>query len=122
MSELGVEEIVKVQKTVKFADGIKPGEGTSPSGGEELPSPPPPKRKLPKEQRYKKTKLKTKKKVKVSFKIRTCQLKIFYKFFNLLKKYFSVRLFKKVFKSLIKRRNFDFYEALTSLDQFLFLI
>ncbi|XP_044737562.1 uncharacterized protein LOC123299279 [Chrysoperla carnea] len=65
MSELGVEEVVKVQKTVKFADGIKPGEGTSPSGGEELPSPPPPKRKLPKEQRYKKTKLKTKKKVKV---------------------------------------------------------
>ena len=31
------------KKSVKFADGIKPGEGTSPSGGEgDMPSPPPP--------------------------------------------------------------------------------
>lgn len=29
-------------KTVKFADGVLPGEGTSPSGGEEIHSPPPP--------------------------------------------------------------------------------
>lgn len=28
-------------KSVQFADGIRPGEGTSPSGGEELSSPPP---------------------------------------------------------------------------------
>lgn len=33
------------KKSVQFADGIKPGEGTSPSGGEgDMPSPPPPKR------------------------------------------------------------------------------
>jgi len=32
------------KKSVQFADGIKPGEGTSPSGGEgDMPSPPPPK-------------------------------------------------------------------------------
>lgn len=31
------------KKSVQFADGIKPGEGTSPSGGEgDMPSPPPP--------------------------------------------------------------------------------
>lgn len=53
-------------KSVRFADGIPPGEGTSPSGGEDLPSPPPPKRKLPKEERYKKTKIRSRKKVKVS--------------------------------------------------------
>ncbi|KAG0729145.1 Glia maturation factor gamma [Chionoecetes opilio] len=29
-------------KVVKFADGVLPGEGTSPSGGEEIHSPPPP--------------------------------------------------------------------------------
>ncbi|XP_030750461.1 LOW QUALITY PROTEIN: titin-like [Sitophilus oryzae] len=55
-------------KTVQFADGIRPGEGTSPSAGEELSSPPPPKKKLPKEKRYKKTKFNkktAKKKVKV---------------------------------------------------------
>ena len=55
-------------KNVQFADGIKPGEGTSPSAGEELFSPPPPKKKLPKEKRYKKSKLSkkvNKKKVKV---------------------------------------------------------
>lgn len=35
----------KSKKSVQFADGIKPGEGTSPSGGEgDMPSPPPPKR------------------------------------------------------------------------------
>lgn len=33
----------KSKKSVQFADGIKPGEGTSPSGGEgDMPSPPPP--------------------------------------------------------------------------------
>lgn len=32
------------KKSVQFADGVKPGEGTSPSGGEgDMPSPPPPK-------------------------------------------------------------------------------
>lgn len=29
-------------KEVKFADGVKPGDGTSPSAGEEISSPPPP--------------------------------------------------------------------------------
>lgn len=56
-------------KTVHFADGIRPGEGTSPSAGEELTSPPPPEQKLPKEKRYKKLKFSKKslkkKKVKV---------------------------------------------------------
>ncbi|KAJ8950605.1 hypothetical protein NQ314_007831, partial [Rhamnusium bicolor] len=47
-------------KIVQFADGVRPGEGTSPSGGEELSSPPPASKKLPKEKRYKKTKLITK--------------------------------------------------------------
>lgn len=56
------------RKIVKFADGICPGEGTSPSGGEDLPSPPPPPRKLPKEKRYKKIHGKNKKKVKVTIK------------------------------------------------------
>ncbi|XP_050309014.1 titin-like isoform X2 [Anthonomus grandis grandis] len=59
----------KVRKVVQFADGVKPGYGTSPSAGEELSSPPPPKRKLPKEKRYKKLKFNKKslkkKKVKV---------------------------------------------------------
>jgi hypothetical protein len=41
---------------------VRPGEGTSPSAGEDLPSPPPPPRKLPKEKRFKKRK---KKKIKV---------------------------------------------------------
>ena len=50
------------RKSVKFADGVRPGEGTSPSAGEDLPSPPPPPRKLPKEKRFKKKK---KKKIKV---------------------------------------------------------
>lgn len=45
-------------KAVKFADGILPGEGTSPSGGEEMHSPPPPDK--PKEK-----KLRKKRKVKV---------------------------------------------------------
>lgn len=70
-------------KTVQFADGIKPGEGTSPSAGEELSSPPPPKNKLPKEKRYKKTKFhkKTaKKKVKVSRIFATNIIYIFYNF------------------------------------------
>lgn len=64
------------KKAVKFADGIFPGEGTSPSGGEELSSPPPEPRKLPKEKRYtktKKAKLKHKKK-----KIKVCFCSIFY--------------------------------------------
>nr|CAH7733971.1 unnamed protein product [Callosobruchus chinensis] len=56
------------QKVVSFADGIRPGEGTSPSGGEELSSPPP--RKLPKEKRYTKTSMVDKiKKKKVKVKI-----------------------------------------------------
>ncbi|XP_018562191.1 titin-like [Anoplophora glabripennis] len=58
---------VERRKVVQFADGVRPGEGTSPSGGEELSSPPP-RKKLPKEKRYKKTKLQKKnqkKKVKV---------------------------------------------------------
>ncbi|XP_046828029.1 repetitive organellar protein-like isoform X3 [Vespa crabro] len=33
----------RTKKSVQFADGVKPGEGTSPSGGEgDMPSPPPP--------------------------------------------------------------------------------
>lgn len=36
-------EKVRIKKSVKFADGVMPGEGTSPSGGEgDMPSPPPP--------------------------------------------------------------------------------
>lgn len=36
------------RKSVQFADGIRPGEGTSPSGGEgDMPSPPPPISMLP---------------------------------------------------------------------------
>lgn len=61
---------IEGKKNVKFADGVCPGEGTSPSGGEDLSSPPP--IKLPKEKRYKKTKVpkkSKKKKVKVSKKI-----------------------------------------------------
>ncbi|XP_066258358.1 microtubule-associated protein futsch-like isoform X2 [Euwallacea similis] len=68
-----LEEIVeKRPKYVQFADGIRPGEGTSPSAGEDLTSPPPPQRKLPKEKRFTKVllgnkskKKKMKKKVKV---------------------------------------------------------
>lgn len=56
--------LVTAKKSVKFADGVCPGEGTSPSGGEELSSPPP--AKMPKEKRYKKTReLKKAKKRKV---------------------------------------------------------
>ncbi|CAG9857041.1 unnamed protein product [Phyllotreta striolata] len=55
-------------KNVQFADGVRPGEGTSPSAGEDFGSPPP-SRVLPKEKRYTKTKLRAagnaKKKVKV---------------------------------------------------------
>lgn len=58
----------KQRKSVQFADGVRPGEGTSPSGGEELSSPPP--RKLPKEKRYKKIKIpKKSKKKKVRVKV-----------------------------------------------------
>jgi hypothetical protein len=56
------------RKSVKFADGVRPGEGTSPSAGEDLPSPPPPPRKHPKEKRFKKRK-KMKIKVMVCFKL-----------------------------------------------------
>lgn len=72
----------KGKKSVQFADGIKPGEGTSPSGGEgDMPSPPPPTgisfregfKDLRKDKLYRKSKKqekrvrppKTKKKVKV---------------------------------------------------------
>ncbi|XP_019765747.2 uncharacterized protein LOC109541342 isoform X1 [Dendroctonus ponderosae] len=58
----------KKVKLVQFADGIRPGEGTSPSGGEELSSPPPPDKQLPKEKRFRKLKFgkpSAKKKVKV---------------------------------------------------------
>ncbi|XP_044272752.1 titin-like [Tribolium madens] len=57
------------RKSVQFADGVRPGEGTSPSGGEELSSPPPNPCKL-KEKRYKKLKIpkKTKKK-KIKVKV-----------------------------------------------------
>lgn len=66
-----MEVAEKKFKYVTFSDGIMPGEGTSPSGGEELSSPPP--NKLPKEKRFKKTKppkpvkVLKKKKVKVRF-------------------------------------------------------
>ncbi|XP_066945044.1 uncharacterized protein [Macrobrachium rosenbergii] len=49
-------------KAVKFADGILPGEGTSPSGGEEIHSPPPPGGEVAKP---KEKKLRKKRKVKV---------------------------------------------------------
>lgn len=40
----------KVKKSVQFADGIKPGEGTDFSGNEgDMPSPPPPVQPLPKD-------------------------------------------------------------------------
>ncbi|XP_070525021.1 trichohyalin isoform X2 [Cardiocondyla obscurior] len=43
-SKLKLNKIKRNKKSVQFADGIKPGEGTSPSGGEgDMPSPPPPK-------------------------------------------------------------------------------
>lgn len=60
---------IEKRKVVQFADGVRPGEGTSPSGGEELSSPPP-RKKLPKEKRYKKTKL-HKKNLKKKIKVRT---------------------------------------------------
>lgn len=70
------------KKAVQFADGVRPGEGTSPSGGEgDMPSPPPPVPTLPNDslrdiakrsrsrksrKKQKRAKLpKTKKKVKV---------------------------------------------------------
>lgn len=41
-------EKARMKKSVQFADGIKPGEGTSPSGGEgDMPSPPPPTKNVP---------------------------------------------------------------------------
>ncbi|CAG9774051.1 unnamed protein product [Ceutorhynchus assimilis] len=66
VNKLSSLDFDKSNKAVKFADGIRPGEGTSPSAGEELYSPPPPI--LPKEKRFKKTlfgKHKGKKKAKV---------------------------------------------------------
>uniref|UniRef100_A0A1Y1LRH4 Chromo domain-containing protein n=1 Tax=Photinus pyralis TaxID=7054 RepID=A0A1Y1LRH4_PHOPY len=67
------EELFDKRKQVLFSDGIRPGEGTSPSGGEELSSPPPAPRKLPKEKRFKKIKLpkkeKAPKKKKVKVKV-----------------------------------------------------
>lgn len=40
---LKIYEKIRAKKSVQFADGVKPGEGTSPSGGEgDMPSPPPP--------------------------------------------------------------------------------
>lgn len=55
------------RKSVQFADGIRPGEGTSPSGGEELSSPPPPpsKRSTKKLKKLKLIKKAKKRKVKV---------------------------------------------------------
>ena len=41
-------ERMRMKKSVQFADGVKPGEGTSPSGGEgDMPSPPPPTSNVP---------------------------------------------------------------------------
>lgn len=51
-------------KEVKFADGVKPGDGTSPSAGEEISSPPPPE-KVQKKKVVKKKKIKKKIKVQV---------------------------------------------------------
>lgn len=43
-------ESLRIKKSVQFADGIKPGEGTSPSGNEgDMPSPPPPTTSIPKD-------------------------------------------------------------------------
>ncbi|XP_044758697.1 trichohyalin-like isoform X2 [Coccinella septempunctata] len=56
------------RKSVQFADGVRPGEGTSPSGGEELSSPPPQTEVLLKPKKYKRLgsiKKKKKKKLKV---------------------------------------------------------
>lgn len=81
VSAIKLLEKVRIKKSVKFADGVTPGEGTSPSGGEgDMPSPPPsalPKdiselgitkklvaQKVRKKQKRVKT-VKTKKKVKV---------------------------------------------------------
>lgn len=91
-SELKSKKVLKLEtrrkKSVQFADGVMPGEGTSPSGGEgDMPSPPPPSstvlsqeaiRELSKKskirrsnrKKQKKAKLpKTKKKVKVPLSI-----------------------------------------------------
>ncbi|XP_049817797.1 titin isoform X2 [Aethina tumida] len=59
------------RKSVHFADGVRPGEGTSPSAGEELSSPPLAATKLPKEKRFKKVKQtkKSKKKTKIKVKV-----------------------------------------------------
>lgn len=47
---LKIFENIRLKKSVQFADGIKPGEGTSPSGGEgDMPSPPPPSSNLPRD-------------------------------------------------------------------------
>ncbi|CAG9836801.1 unnamed protein product [Diabrotica balteata] len=62
----GVRSSRSRRKVVQFADGVRPGEGTSPSAGEELSSLSP--KVLPKEKRYTKTKMRlkhNKKKVKV---------------------------------------------------------
>ena len=53
------------RKIVKFADGIMPGEGTSPSGGEEIHSPPPPVASEETAKKPKVKKLRKKKKMKV---------------------------------------------------------
>lgn len=68
--EAGQPSVSRHKKEVKFADGVLPGYGTSPSGGEELSSPPPFPKVL-KEKRYTKTKKPkkipmNKKKIKVS--------------------------------------------------------
>ncbi|XP_072385083.1 uncharacterized protein [Diabrotica undecimpunctata] len=62
----GIRSSRSKRKVVQFADGVRPGEGTSPSAGEELSSLSP--KVLPKEKRYTKTKMRlkhNKKKVKV---------------------------------------------------------
>lgn len=67
-----LELLTESRKQVKFADGIIPGEGTSPSAGEELSSPPPSGKRAAKERRHSKSLLSkavrnklSKKKVKV---------------------------------------------------------
>lgn len=61
------------RKSVQFSDGIKPGEGTSPSGGEDLSSPPPTPKQIVKGKRFKKIKIpkqvKVPKKKKVKVKV-----------------------------------------------------
>lgn len=58
------------RKSVHFADGVRPGEGTSPSAGEELSSPPLAATKLPKEKRFKKVKQTKKSKKKTKIKVK----------------------------------------------------